>query len=1022
MKKLTTTLLFFFLTLYISAQNEGNVWYFGFGAGLDFNNTPPTAMTDGQINQWEGCASIADDNGTLLFYSDGISVWDAAHGIMPNGGDLNGHWSSTHSAIVIPKPGFEDIYYIFTVDELAGPNGVQYSEVDMTLPGNGDPTNPLGDVTAVKNVPLVTPTAEKITAVRHDNGHDFWVITHGWNNDEFYAFHVDCNGVNATPVTSAVGLTHSNLDPDDYNQIGSIKGSSDGSRLAVAIYTYRPTAASPLSGAFEIFDFNNATGVVSNPITDVSTDFYRAYGIEFSPDNNLLYATEATNGNVFQYDLQAGTPTDVINSRISLGQSTANTWFVGGQLQAAPDGRIYVAHNQVDYIGVINNPNTIGLGADFQASAIGLMGQTSGAGLPTFMANIFDPPIATFTFENTCFEDITDFEINYSGSIDNVEWNFDDPSSPTNTATGTNVSHVFTAPGTYNVEMTYYYLCFEETIVLPVTINELPDATIDPISPLCVNDDPVTLNAATAGGTWSGTGVSGNSFDPSISGVGEDFLITYEVTDGNGCSNSATTEVTVNDLPDPAFTFDSPVCINEGLVSLSPNEGGGVFSGAGVSGSEFNPEVSGAGSFDITYEITNNDGCTSLNVEEITVHDTTEIAIQTSGPFCLEDDPVTLQATPSGGDWSGTGVSNDVFSPADASIGNHEITYTYTNSNNCISTTANIIEVSDNMDASIDDPGIICEDNDPIQMTAADNGGEWSGDGITQDGILDPSLLSPGNHQITYTISGNCGDSDDITIFIQETPDSPIIYGDTVCSGEELTFTADTPDQGTVTWFEDEDLTVILESNSLSYSTFIDNDSITVYATVAINGCHSAPSSATGFGYNIQAEIDASPISGEPALYVDFYNYSNTDETTSYDWDLGDGNESTEFEPDHTYDESGIYEVIFTLEHEYCSDTDTITITVEEEFEVIIPNIFTPNNDGVNDNFFPTLTGAKSIYAEIYNRWGMLLYSWDDINGKWDGKTNAGVNASEGVYLYTFIIEDRKGEKHEFQGSFSLIR
>src|SRR6187402_1552934 len=87
------------------SQGENNIWHFGYHAGLDCNSGSPVAISGGQTNQREGVASVSDAAGNLLFYSDGISVWDRTHTLMPNGFGLHGDGSSTHSATIVPVPG-----------------------------------------------------------------------------------------------------------------------------------------------------------------------------------------------------------------------------------------------------------------------------------------------------------------------------------------------------------------------------------------------------------------------------------------------------------------------------------------------------------------------------------------------------------------------------------------------------------------------------------------------------------------------------------------------------------------------------------------------------------------------------------------------------------------------------------------------------------------------------------------------------------------------------------------------------
>jgi len=204
MKKYYYLLPVFFLlfsaTNSIFAQGQNNIWHFGRFAGFDFNGGGPAILAGGQLNSREGGATIANTAGSLLFYTDGITVWDKAHGIMPNGTGLMGDTSSTQSAIILQKPNSANIYYIFTSGSRGNASGVTYSEVDLTLNGG------FGDLTATKNIQLNTPTCEKLTAVRHCNQRDIWVISHDWGSNAFRTYLVTPAGVTLVPVISNVGL------------------------------------------------------------------------------------------------------------------------------------------------------------------------------------------------------------------------------------------------------------------------------------------------------------------------------------------------------------------------------------------------------------------------------------------------------------------------------------------------------------------------------------------------------------------------------------------------------------------------------------------------------------------------------------------------------------------------------------------------------------------------------------------------------------------------------------------------
>ncbi|MBF4986184.1 hypothetical protein FNJ87_18310, partial [Nonlabens mediterrranea] len=133
---------------FLHGQGEASNWYFGENAGLTFNGGFPTALINGNLNTAEGCAAISDSQGNLRFYTDGRSVYNRDHLVMPNGSQLQGNSSSTQSGLIVPHPGNTNLYYIFTLQSLAAPGGLRYSVVDMSLDTG------LGAVTTDKNILL----------------------------------------------------------------------------------------------------------------------------------------------------------------------------------------------------------------------------------------------------------------------------------------------------------------------------------------------------------------------------------------------------------------------------------------------------------------------------------------------------------------------------------------------------------------------------------------------------------------------------------------------------------------------------------------------------------------------------------------------------------------------------------------------------------------------------------------------------------------------------------------------------
>ncbi|MCW3071547.1 MAG: type sorting protein [Bacteroidetes bacterium] len=167
------------------AQKQGNIWMFGQGGGIDFNSGIPTALIGCQIFgnptppgdylYSEGCASISDSSGTLLFYSNGEKVWNKNNLVMPNGDSLEGFYSSTSAAFIIPTPLSDSLYYLFTTDGIERnlQKGLRYSLINMCMDGgNGDV------ISAQKNILLLDTVTEKLCAVAYPNGTDVWLIAH----------------------------------------------------------------------------------------------------------------------------------------------------------------------------------------------------------------------------------------------------------------------------------------------------------------------------------------------------------------------------------------------------------------------------------------------------------------------------------------------------------------------------------------------------------------------------------------------------------------------------------------------------------------------------------------------------------------------------------------------------------------------------------------------------------------------------------------------------------------------------
>ncbi|MCE3225800.1 MAG: hypothetical protein K0S32_351 [Bacteroidetes bacterium] len=378
MKK--TIYLFLLLSSFAFSQQQGNLWYFGNMAGVDFSSGNPVAISGGQTPLWggaftghsEGTAVICDSTGSLLFYTNGETIWNQNHVVMPNGNGLLGHSSSSQSSLIIPKPGSSRFFYVFTTDGMQNnlQNGYRYSMIDMCL------NNGKGDVIPnVKNIKLTDSVAEKQVAVKHTNGVDYWIITHKFFSNQFYAYLVTSTTI-SPPVVSAIGSIHT-LSPSYGTALGQMKASPNGQKLALVNGNSSANIA-------EYFDFNPSTGVVSNMVNIQTNIVHNYYGVSFSPDNSKLYISSCLNGNgIYQFDLSAGggNPASVVASK----------YLVTGvynhlALQLANNGKIYTTRTPTSrqHLGCINNPNLAGAACVYQDSAV-FLGTVSSYGLPNFL-------------------------------------------------------------------------------------------------------------------------------------------------------------------------------------------------------------------------------------------------------------------------------------------------------------------------------------------------------------------------------------------------------------------------------------------------------------------------------------------------------------------------------------------------------------------------------------------------------------------------------------------------------------
>ena len=566
-------ILFICLAEILHGQNEANIWHFGFHAGLDFNSGNPVVL--GGVGHYSNRsnATISDSLGNFMFSFSGTTVWNRNGDIMQNGDDIVGHNGASQGALIVPMPGSNSLYYVFSVSLKDFPKGFHYSRINMNL------DNGLGGVEAsFKNIKINMGdfALEKITAVVHSNNRDIWVITRifppggGSVNDAYLSYLLTSGGLNTTPVVNEIRHI------DYVSGIeGSMKISPDKKYLVTA---YNNKFQFTLDKqAFDICWFNANTGEIEFLYSigkwgnGISIQ-YEPYAVEFSPDSKLMYLTyfnETDNLNhyeLFQYDMQ------YIDDSIQFKQS--EIYIDSGQacgLQLARDGRIYgIGENGYGYssnMGVINRPWERGTACDFQNNALSFGNQN----ISIFFQNIMLDYLYRFEWEGSCSGTPIKFNPNFINPLQ-ITWDFGDGSP---TVTATSPEHIFNAGGEYEVHATVKY--YDTTAFMDqrteetsrvVTVLPSPTPNLGNDTIICEGTQ-LTLNAGNIPGiyTWSNDTATiafgPDKYEITVSDTGN-YMV--RISNSSGCSGYDTIHVSWHPGPQ----------IEEQNLQIQPTVAGGA--------------------------------------------------------------------------------------------------------------------------------------------------------------------------------------------------------------------------------------------------------------------------------------------------------------------------------------------------------------------------------------------------------------------------------------------------------------
>lgn len=613
--------------------------------------------------------------------------------------------------------------------------------------------------------------------------------------------------------------------------------------------------------------------------------------------------------------------------------------------------------------------------------------------------NIIPVPDATIANVSPVCEDLPAFNLSaaspggiWSGTGVTPTGNFD-PSIGPNTYTIT-----YQIPGT----------CVS-TDTQDIVVWDVVDGTITPAGPFCQYDLPVTMSAATAGGTWAGTPITNAStgaFGPATL-PGNTYTITY-TTPGN-CPRNFTEDVIVYTNGNATITPVSAVCNDDAAFNLATVDAGGTWSGSVSSTGVFDPTAYGPGSYWVHYDVAGN--CPDADSIQITINEVFDGTITPAGPFCQVDLPQTLTAASTGGTWSGTGIqSSSLGTFGSTTLAENLYTITYTTAGSCPRVFTENIQVYANLNPTIANAGPFCEDAANYTLSAASPGGVWSGDPISGTGQISPSTLGAGSYTFNYDINNNgCTTHDDIQIVVNGLPTPNFTTNVTAgCSPMSASLTnLSTPAGTSCVWVIDG--TNEGSGNNFTYS-FEGNHCFDVGIIITDgNGCSNTltQNDLICTVLNPSAAFEWSPSLPLAATQVDFNNLSVG--ALQFNWTINGENFTSE---DVNYlipaEATGNFQACLEVTGTGgCTDYQCYTITLDEQQFIYIPNSFTPDNDGTNDVFLPIITGldeGQPYSFQVFNRWGDVVFETSDPTEPWIGNVRGGNHYAE-PDAYTFLLK-----------------
>lgn len=497
------------------------------------------------------------------------------------------------------------------------------------------------------------------------------------------------------------------------------------------------------------------------------------------------------------------------------------------------------------------------------------------------------------------------------------------------------------------------------------------------------------------------------------------------ITDANNCTTTASVTISEPAAIIISTTENHTSCgLSNGSITTNVSGGTGTYTYSWIPGNMSTANISNLAAGTYTLSVTDANNCIQTGTATINSSSALSASVSSYSDISCNglcdgsiSSSVGAGTAPYVYNWTPTGGNSATAS------GLCQGTYTcsITDANSCTTSLTQTISQPNALSANITSQNNInCNGGNTGMISISASGGtgayqySWT---PNVSSLNTATNLAAGNYSCIITDINNCSTSVNTTL---SEPNAITVNGSTTpatCSASDGTASVVATGGAapyTYSWSSG--------GNTNATATGLGGGNYTATVTDA-NGC-----SITGGPYTVtvinpvDAQFTASTLSGDAPLNVSFHNTSLN--AVNYSWDFGDSNNITDVQStDFTFVNSGTYQVVLTAsDNNGCMDTSSVTIVVSETIVYWIPNVFTPNDDKLNDEFKVKGSGLKNISYMIFNRWGELIYKTEGAGAAWDGRTQAGKEAESGVYCYLITITDKTGKVIEPRGSVTLLR